>query len=669
MSVDLQHELTRAAPDPIRDVDVAAVRGRARQLNRRRRVGGVVAAVLVVAVGVLGVEQLTGSESPPVVGPAPSGPAETADGAWQHASVGQTLTLPANAWGSEEIGSLEPARSAEWDPAVAAVVAAVGDDLSTDIDRTVGPDGSVLLVPRDPGDDPRLIAIGPEGAQRVVEVPGQVDHMQAGWSPGGHWLLLATNRDGAAIVHEVSAAGQILASVPVDGHEPPSGDGTLVVHDGEVWVVWSGDESSAEPVPQAAQLTTDGGGTVVDPLDWQPSEQAGVQAPVEATGMGLVPSRPNTTPRLVTTESGTDRVLLENGQVTVDAGAPQDTQHLITLAARNGDRWALADGSLRAATHQARYATVLLADSNGVWITGFVEVARAAAVHIDPDGRPWFLQVTADGYGLTDLTPPDTVGGPAREDETIGGGPLDEDVSVPPSDQIAQLEQQLHGLETEMQEASAELAQLRTVESELQSRESDGENVDDERATLTADLASVRRRIEDLADRRLDLEQQLASLGALEDPVAMARVAVADDDRAIADALMTFARDPTVGTAEAVPFASSVELGLGPDLTRQIDIADIADPSAWVFDASLFRARDGDLSALEHLSQDRVVQLLVGEHPHCASPPMPAPDGYDQHRRLSIQPLDITSCIEWWTVDLFVDNGRVDAVSLDLWEP
>lgn len=126
---------------------------------------------------------------------------------------------------------------------------------------------------------------------------------------------------------------------------------------------------------------------------------------------------------------------------------------------------------------------------------------------------------------------------------------------------------------------------------------------------------------------------------------------------------------PNPSTTQAVPFAPSVELGLGPDLTRQVDIADIADPTAWVFEDAVFRARDGDLSALEPVRQDRVVQVLVGEHPHCASPPMPAPDGYDQHRRVSIQPLDIASCIEWWTVDLFLHDGMVDAVSLDLWEP
>lgn len=49
----------------------------------------------------------------------------------------------------------------------------------------------------------------------------------------------------------------------------------------------------------------------------------------------------------------------------------------------------------------------------------------------------------------------------------------------------------------------------------------------------------------------------------------------------------------------------------------------------------------------------------------------PAPDGLADLRRVSVQPeLGDRSCLEWWTVDLFVaDDGSIAAVTMDLYEP
>jgi hypothetical protein len=66
------------------------------------------------------------------------------------------------------------------------------------------------------------------------------------------------------------------------------------------------------------------------------------------------------------------------------------------------------------------------------------------------------------------------------------------------------------------------------------------------------------------------------------------------------------------------------------------------------------------------------VQVIVGDHPHCASPPRPAPTELAQHRRVSFQPQlgNDASCLQWWTVDLYVaDDGSVEGIGLDLWEP
>ena len=64
------------------------------------------------------------------------------------------------------------------------------------------------------------------------------------------------------------------------------------------------------------------------------------------------------------------------------------------------------------------------------------------------------------------------------------------------------------------------------------------------------------------------------------------------------------------------------------------------------------------------------ITIGVGPHNHCAGSARPAPAGYESLRRISIQPAAIDSCLEWWTVDLFVtDDGLISAITYDLWEP
>ena len=83
-----------------------------------------------------------------------------------------------------------------------------------------------------------------------------------------------------------------------------------------------------------------------------------------------------------------------------------------------------------------------------------------------------------------------------------------------------------------------------------------------------------------------------------------------------------------------------------------------------------FRARTGPFSALEPLIDERPHVIVAGPHNHCASPPVPAPEGYEAHRRVSVQPADATSCLEWFSVDLFLEaDGTIDAITLDLYEP
>jgi hypothetical protein len=141
-------------------------------------------------------------------------------------------------------------------------------------------------------------------------------------------------------------------------------------------------------------------------------------------------------------------------------------------------------------------------------------------------------------------------------------------------------------------------------------------------------------------------------------------------DEGLVRALVDFARAPGAVTLGAVPFADKVRLGLSNRLMTERPSLDLARPDAWVLGAEVFRGRVGPFSALDLLAKDVPTTISVGPHPHCASPPVPPPTDLVGSRRVSVQPKGIDSCLLWWTVDLFVSPaGRIEAVTLDLWDP
>lgn len=155
------------------------------------------------------------------------------------------------------------------------------------------------------------------------------------------------------------------------------------------------------------------------------------------------------------------------------------------------------------------------------------------------------------------------------------------------------------------------------------------------------------------------------------DSGASAGVSVADAET-IVSAFLDLANQPSPDAAERLPFADQVQLGLGRALHHSRSAAELADPSAWIIDEEYFRAASGPFSALDMAagSQDTVVS--VGEHTHCASPPVPPPSDVAALARVSVQPDPerIGSCLQWWTVDFFVNaTGNIEAVTLDFWEP
>lgn len=161
--------------------------------------------------------------------------------------------------------------------------------------------------------------------------------------------------------------------------------------------------------------------------------------------------------------------------------------------------------------------------------------------------------------------------------------------------------------------------------------------------------------------------------------------AVQDEDLSLIRDFVAFAVRPSTETAGRLPFAGEVQLGLSRDLKATLDEAESPHASAWVLNAKHFRAYTGPLNALEsiqrHADETRstsvqarggAFHVSVGDHPHCASPPVPAPRAFEHHRRVSVQPSEssIDDCLSWFTVDLFLnEEGSIAAVTLDIWEP
>ncbi|MDQ3485955.1 MAG: hypothetical protein M3445_11200 [Actinomycetota bacterium] len=151
------------------------------------------------------------------------------------------------------------------------------------------------------------------------------------------------------------------------------------------------------------------------------------------------------------------------------------------------------------------------------------------------------------------------------------------------------------------------------------------------------------------------------------------RAGLTDEDAEnIVNSFLRLAEEPNPEAVELLPFAEEVWLGLGSDLYQVRSRSQLADPAAWVIDKEFFRAHDGPFSALDVATGAQSTVVSVGEHAHCAGPPVPPPDDVADLTRVSMQPESeqIDSCLQWWTVDFFVNGaGQIEAVTLDLWEP
>ena len=139
-------------------------------------------------------------------------------------------------------------------------------------------------------------------------------------------------------------------------------------------------------------------------------------------------------------------------------------------------------------------------------------------------------------------------------------------------------------------------------------------------------------------------------------------------DTTLVEGFMSFVENPSADTVAAVPFGDEVVLGLSDVVAASFVRDELADPATWVIDESEYDGYAGPFSILDVAM--RPIEITIGSHARCVGPPVPAPAGFEAYRRVSIQPATATSCIEWWTVDFFVDDaGLVKAVTLDLFGP
>jgi len=149
--------------------------------------------------------------------------------------------------------------------------------------------------------------------------------------------------------------------------------------------------------------------------------------------------------------------------------------------------------------------------------------------------------------------------------------------------------------------------------------------------------------------------------------------AVTGRDRAVAEAFYKFAQSPSGGG----PMDTPVQVGLGDSIRKQIPNGagpgETQDPHAWVLRMRYYAARTGPVSPLELLRQSKGDYVLsVGPHPPCLGLEVTPPEELRGSRQISIQPnpADIDTCLDWWSVDLFVnDVGQVVGVTVTLSEP
>jgi hypothetical protein len=120
----------------------------------------------------------------------------------------------------------------------------------------------------------------------------------------------------------------------------------------------------------------------------------------------------------------------------------------------------------------------------------------------------------------------------------------------------------------------------------------------------------------------------------------------------------------------SLPLADEVVVMLGPVVYATPTAAELAEPAPWRSEEMAFAEAIGEFSALDVLARSHAVRFTEGPIPWCAGPARRWPGRIAGLRQVTIEPVGIDSCIEWFGVSLFIDdNDRIAGVALDLFGP
>lgn len=142
-----------------------------------------------------------------------------------------------------------------------------------------------------------------------------------------------------------------------------------------------------------------------------------------------------------------------------------------------------------------------------------------------------------------------------------------------------------------------------------------------------------------------------------------------DRDRALVDLVDGFGR----GVAGArPPTAPTLRIGLlGGDPVVTLAGRNAQDVDRWRVAQPQGRPADAWPVLAELVLSGGRYRVDVGPHPRCVGPDVSPAPAFMGLRQVAVTPLGpLESCLDWWAVDLFVDQtGRIHGVNLDLWEP
>jgi hypothetical protein len=136
-----------------------------------------------------------------------------------------------------------------------------------------------------------------------------------------------------------------------------------------------------------------------------------------------------------------------------------------------------------------------------------------------------------------------------------------------------------------------------------------------------------------------------------------------EHDHDLAAMLYSFSRAPQ---GHAPPWAPRVTLSASDGQARKtLTDRQAVDPRQWGFEEPFTQ-----LSILQVLASSKGrFRVELGPHSRCVGPVQRPPKAFDGLRQISITPSAAhDSCLDWWAVDLYVNDGQIAGVGLDRWE-